>query len=76
MGRKRETPTGVVLEQLDALGIEYKVRSKNHSKVYFQANGRKLIYVVPITTSDGRRTLKNCRCGIRRLLRQEGLLKQ
>ena len=74
MTHRSDTPVAVVLEELSSLGIEGQVIVGKHHKVRFFVEGRRRTYTVPKTTGDGRRTLKNCRAGIRRLLRQEGLL--
>lgn len=73
MSHHSETPVGIVQEELEAHDIEYIVIESKHMKVRFHIEGRRYTYTVPKTTSDGRRTRKNCRSGIRRLLRQAGV---
>lgn len=74
MPHRSDTPVGIVIEELAAVGItEYEMITGKHHKVRFYISGQKYTYTVPITTSDGRRTKKNCRAGIKRLLRNAGL---
>ena len=74
MPRRSETPVGIVTEELAAVGIhDYLLIVGKHHKVRFYIAGQKYTYTVPITTGDGQRTKKNCRAGIKRLLRAAGL---
>lgn len=73
MARQPET-VAVVLQELASVGLEATVEpTKKHPKIRFRVDGRRHTYVVPKSTSDGGRAVKNCRCGIRRLLRQLGV---
>lgn len=70
----KDTCITAVTAELEAVGLDYQVeRGKNHPKIRFQANGRSYTYVVPGSASD-HRSMMNCRSGIRRMLRELGLL--
>lgn len=74
MTHRSDTPAGIVLKELDKAGVEATVIRGKHDKIRYFINGHKRTYTVPITSGDGRRCLKNCRSGIRRLLRKDGII--
>jgi hypothetical protein len=49
------------------------VRGGKHLRVQWQSNGRPRFFVLPVTPSDVR-AVANTRAGMRRMLREEGLL--
>lgn len=59
---------------LENQGVEAEVLKGKHYKIRFYVEGNKCTYTVPRTSGDGRRALKNARAGIRRLLRQHGVV--
>lgn len=71
MTRRSET-VEVVLKQLSSVNIPAEVEGKKHAKIRFVYQRKRYTYTVPRTASD-RRAVMNCRCGIRRLLRQIGV---
>lgn len=71
--RRSDTTIGAAVAELVALGIDYKIVINKHAKIRFYVRGIRCTYVVPMSTSDDNRAVKNCRAGIRRLLRQRGL---
>ena len=73
MTHRSKTPTGVVLLELDKHDIEAEVIQGKHMKIRYYVDGQKYTYTVPVTSGDGQRCLKNCRAGIRRLLRKAGI---
>lgn len=74
MGSRRSETITVVKRELQAVGLEAVVEGRKHAKIRFYWRRQRYTYVVPRTTSDGGRAVKNCRAGIRRLLRQIGAL--
>jgi len=74
MTHHSETPKGVVLKILEEAGIVSSVIYGKHMKIRFHIDGAKCTYTVPGTTGDGRRALKNAKAGIKRLLRQHGVV--
>ncbi len=65
-------PLEAVKAELRAVGISFWLQQGKHTKVKFMLAGREMMYVIPSTTGDGRSTA-NCRAGIRRLLRLNGV---
>jgi hypothetical protein len=64
------------LRELDAAGIRdvEQVHGGKHIQVRWQANGRSLrVYNIPATPGDWR-SVHNTRAGIRRMLREDGML--
>lgn len=69
----KETPVTAVLAELVSAGVEHRVDQGKHYKVRFWVGGRQYTYVVARTTSDHRAIL-NARTGVRRILRDLGVL--
>mgnify|MGYP000868752103 FL=1 len=65
-------PLEAVRAELRAVGISFRLQHGKHTKVKFMLAGREMMYVIPSTAGDGRSTA-NCRAGIRRLLRLNGV---
>jgi hypothetical protein len=64
----------VATAELRACGLAYKIaRGGKHPRVLWSSNGVQRFFVVSASASDWR-AAKNARAGIRRLLREEGLL--
>jgi hypothetical protein len=57
---------------LDESGVSYTVERGKHLKLKWTQAGGKKMYVMPVTPSDGRGK-KHVRCGVRKMLRQDGL---
>jgi hypothetical protein len=68
----KDSPKAAVLHELQTLGIPAQVHLGRHVKIWFEVDGRRLCYTVPSTSGD-RRAAYNCRAGVRRLLRENGL---
>jgi hypothetical protein len=60
--------------ELDAAGVAYTVEKTRHIKVRWTASGKPRMCVMSSTRSDFRATL-NARATVRRLLRQDGVLR-
>lgn len=69
----KQTLVDVAIAELVAVGLEYRVDQGKHYKVRFWALGRQYTYVVARSASD-HRAAQNVRTGIRRILRELGLL--
>lgn len=69
----KQTCIDAVTAELDAAGIAYTTERGAHIKVRFSCNGQNRTYVCPNTHSD-HRSILNCRTGIRRILRELGVL--
>jgi len=69
----KETPVTAVIAELTAAGVEHRIDQGKHYKVRFWVNDRQYTYVVARTASD-RRAMQNARTGVRRILRNLGLL--
>lgn len=69
----KETPVTAVIAELSAVGVEHRIDQGKHYKVRFWVKGHQYTYVVARTASD-HRALKNARTGVRRILRELGLL--
>ena len=65
---------GIVEEELEAAGASYRVVVNKHYKFWVLHGGREHLFVCGGTTSGGRRAQENTRAGIRRLLRQLGII--
>jgi len=63
-----------VVEELVAAGASYRVVVNKHIKFYVLHGGREHLYVCGGATGAGNRAVANTRAGIRRLLRQLGLI--
>lgn len=69
----KETPVTAVLAELAAAGVEHRVDQGKHYKVRFWVAGRQYTYVVARTASD-HRAMKNAQMGVRRILRELGII--
>ncbi len=75
MNHRSDTAIGAVQAELMAVGLEHDLLpGKRHQKIRFFIRGKKFTYTVPRTTSDGFRAVKNCRAGVRRILRDNDLI--
>lgn len=74
MARYKDSPLSIVVEELRAAGIEPRVDCKRHAKVWFTVDGRDHCYVTTVNGGGANRARRNTRAGIRRLLRQLGVL--
>lgn len=63
-----------VEEELRAAGVTYRTVTRKHVKVWVSAGGREHLYVCSQNGEGRHRAIENSRAGIRRLLRQLGLL--
>lgn len=63
-----------VEEELRAAGVTYRKVTRKHVKVWIQAEGKEHVYVCSQNGRGHHRAIENSRAGIRRLLRQLGLL--
>ena len=72
--KHKDSPLSVVLEELDAAGVPYRVVRKRHAKVWFTVDGVEHCYVCTVNGKGANRSRRNSRAGIRRLLRQLGAL--
>jgi hypothetical protein len=64
----------ILKKELEAVGASYRIEVKKHAKVWINHNGKDHLYCCGITTGATNRSMENTRAGIRRLLRQLGLL--
>lgn len=70
----KDTCITAVASELKSAGVAYDLETgKNHPKFRFEHGGRRYTFVVPGSASD-HRSILNCRAGIRRLLRELGIL--
>jgi len=69
----KETLVSIVIAELRAVGLEYRVDQGKHYKVRFWVKGHQYTYVVARSASD-HRAAKNAQLGVRRILRELGLL--
>lgn len=65
---------GIVEEELERAGASYRVVVNKHYKFWVLHGGREHLFVCGGTMSGGRRAQENTRAGIRRLLRQLGII--
>lgn len=72
----RKACPGIVEEELIAAGASYRVVINKHYKFWVLHNGREHLYVCGGKTGTGNRAQANARAGIRRLLKQLGLLEK
>ena len=71
---RRNEQLEVVLAELRATGIEPEVRLRVHTQVrWCTHDGQQRMYVVA-STAGGGRGVANARAGVRRMLRQDGVL--
>lgn len=70
----RKACPGIVEEELEAAGASYRLVINKHYKFWVLHQGREYLYVYGGTTGTGNRAQANARAGIRRLLRQLGML--
>lgn len=70
----RKACPGIVEEELEAAGASYRLVINKHYKFYILHEGREHPYFCGGTTGSGNRAQANTRAGIRRLLKQLGLL--
>lgn len=64
----------VIEKELIAAGAQYRIEVKKHAKVWVSHGGKDHLYCCGITTGATNRSMENTRAGIRRLLRQLGLI--
>lgn len=69
----KQTPIAAVLAELVSAGVEHRVDQGKHYKVRFWVDGHQYTYTVARSASD-HRAIQNCRTGVRRILRELGLL--
>lgn len=74
MSRSKRGCLGVVEEELEAAGASYRVVINKHYKFWVLHEGREYLYVCSGTAGAEGRSEKNTRAGIRRLLKQLGLI--
>jgi hypothetical protein len=71
----RNTNLDAVTAVLEAAGVHYTIRHSKHVRVRWIVGGHQRLIVVSRTGSD-RRGDANARCTVRRMLRQDGVLKR
>ncbi len=64
----------VVEQELKQAGAKYRLVKKEHAKFYVECGGREWPYFCGGTTGTHNRSIENSRAGIRRLLKQLGLI--
>lgn len=74
MARRSKPCLEAVERELVAAGASYRVVINKHAKVWVLHGGREHLYLCGLTTGHHNRAVENSRAGIRRLLRQLGLL--
>ena len=74
MSRSKRDCVSVVEEELVAAGASYRLVINKHYKFWVLSGGREHLYVCSGTAGAQCRAEKNTRAGIRRLLRQLGLI--
>ena len=72
--RSRRTCPDTVEEELVAAGASYRLVISKHYKFWVLVDGREHLYVCSGTAGNNGRSQKNTRAGIRRLLKQLGLI--
>lgn len=72
--KEKDSPLEVVRQELDAAGVPHRVVKRRHAKVWFTVNGAEHCYVCTVNGKGANRARRNTRAGIRRLLRQLGVL--
>ena len=74
MNRSKRGCVSVVEEELVAAGASYRLVINKHYKFWVLSEGREHLYVCSGTARANGRSMKNTRAGIRRLLKQLGLI--
>ena len=74
MSRSKRGCLGIVEEELNAAGASYRLVINKHYKFWVLHEGREHLYVCSGTAGAEGRSEKNTRAGIRRLLKQLGLI--
>ena len=74
MSRSKRGCVSVVEEELVAAGASYRLVINKHYKFWVLVEGKEHLYVCSGTAGANGRSMKNTRAGIRRLLKQLGLI--
>lgn len=72
--RSDRTCPDIVEEELEAAGASYRLVINKHYKYWVLVEGKEHLYVCSGTAGANGRSMKNARAGIRRLLKQLGLI--
>lgn len=70
--KEKDSPLAIVMAELRAADIKFRVVRKRHAKVWFMWDGKPQCYVCTVNGKNGNRAQRNTRAGIRRMLRQLG----
>lgn len=74
MSRSRRQCLEAVERELVAAGVSYRVVIGKHAKIWVFKDGKEHLYCCGLTTGHNNRAIENSKAGIRRLLRQLGLI--
>ena len=74
MSRSKRGCVSVVEDELVAAGASYRLVINKHYKFWVLVDGREHLYVCSQNGQGRHRAIENSRAGIRRLLKQLGLL--
>lgn len=72
--KRKDSPLACAQEELEAAGVPYRVVVKRHAKVWFTVDGKEHCYVCTVNGKGANRARRNTRAGIRRMLRQLGVV--